>query len=343
MLGGSKVAAMGTARGEVAWKSSRALLLVLKELSRAAPGLGRGWFQRLVQLEFEGGVLRVGVENEAQVEYLRRECGAALVAAAQAVTGRLVSIEFEVLAGACAAAKSPAFTRSKATLAGFVVGGGNRFAHASVLAALEEPGAVYNPLFVYGSAGTGKSHLLDGAAAVLREKLGAPVLHYTADSWTAELVKQYEEDTWEAFRRRVRSAGALILDDVQVLAERPRSLDELFHTINAFLGDQRQIVFAADRPPTELVGFPDRLIGRFGAGLVAGMDPPDAETRTAIVLARARAEAIEISDSVVKALVAEGPELMQELLALLVRLDAMSRMEAMPISAEMVRRAMVNS
>lgn len=338
MSGGSKIAAAGSAQVGMAWRHPHALSLILDELSRSAPDLARGWFSRLVQAKFEGGVLGVLAANPAQVEYLRRECGSHFVAAAQAVTGRLVSIEFEVAPDTTPAKRIPAFTKSGFTLAKFVVGPGNRFAHASMVAAIEEPGAVYNPLFIHGPKGTGKSHLVEGAAATLRESLGGAVFHFTADSWTAELVKQFEDDTWDEFRRRVRSAGALILDDVQLLGDRPRSLDELFHTINVLLDDQRRIILAADRPPTALTGFPERLIGRFSAGLVAGIDPPDTETRAAILRAKARSLAIEIPNDVIRFLTIDPNRPLHNLLALLTRLDSMSRMEAMPISMEMAKR-----
>lgn len=342
MSGVSRTTLVGGARAEKARRDPHALLSILDELIRAEPNLARGWFHRLIPTRFDGGVLRIQAENAAQVDYLRRECGAPLVAAAQTATGRLVSVEFEVAPSRVEAEPPPRQDKTGRTFGDFVVGPGSRFAHASMMAAVEEPGVTYNALFLHGPVGVGKSLLLEAAATALRGKSQELVLHYSAESWTAELVKQFEDGASDVFRRRTRGAAALLVDDVHRLADRPRSLEELFQALNALLGDQRQVIFTADRPPTELTGFPERLIGRFSAGLVAGIDPPDVETRTAILKTIAKSATIEISEAVVEKLAAEGSGSMHDLSAILVRLDAMSRMEAMPISEEMLRRARTN-
>lgn len=311
---------------------------ILDLLTQHEPGLARGWFSRLQQADFDGGVLRVRTENESQAAHLRTECLAGLVAAAQDLTGRFVSFEFSVAPAAMvieafgSAPREPSF-------AGFVEGPSNRFARAAVIAATESPGEIYNPLFLHGPIGTGKTHLLRAAAAGLRERLDATVFRLSAESWTAELVTHLESDTLENWRQRIRGGGALIIDDVHELADRPRSLDELFHAMNVLIDAGRQLIFASVRAPTELAGFPDRLVGRFSAGLVASLDVADKETRFAILQEKARTLAIEIPDEVVRFLATDSHRPLHNLLAMLTRLDAMSRMEAMPISMEMARRA----
>lgn len=326
-------------RKESQMGSASLLPSILERVVGAEAHLARGWFSRLRQLDFDGGVLRVQVENEAQTTHLQHECLARLVAAAQNITGRFVAFEFQV-------APSPPATvprRSAAnepTLAGFVAGPSNRFARAAVVAVTESPGDTYNPLFLHGPTATGKSHLLRAAAAALRNRLDGKVYAYTAESWTAELVEHFERDTLDTLRSRLRSGGAMIIDDVQELADRPNSLDDLFHAMNALLDDQRQLIFAADRAPNELVGFPDRLIGRFSAGLVASIDLPDEETRIAILKEKARSLAIEVPDSVIQWITADASRSLNDQLGALTRIDAQSRIEAMPVTVELARRAM---
>jgi chromosomal replication initiator protein len=191
----------------------------------------------------------------------------------------------------------------KYTFEQFVIGRGNRFAHAASLAVAELPGQTYNPLFIHGRPGLGKTHLLHAIGNyVLRFNPGTRVRYATVEEFTTQFVSAVRARDTSGFKERYREVDLLLLDDVQFLADKARTEEELFHTFNALRDGGRQLVMTCDRSPDELDGLEERLSERFASGLVVSVDPPDLHVRRAILEKRARLDAVEA-----------GPELLDEI------------------------------
>jgi chromosomal replication initiator protein len=200
-----------------------------------------------------------------------------------------------------APAEAPTGTRlnPKYTFEQFVIGEGNRFAHAAALAVAELPAQAYNPLFLHGPPGLGKTHLLHAIGNfVQRYGAGLRVRYATIEEFTTEFVDAVRSRRTGDFKDGFRSADVVLIDDVQFLAGRAKTREEFFHTFNALLGSGRQLVISSDRSPEELADLEGRLAERFRSGLVADLEPPPATVRRAILAKRARLDAVEVSDEV---------------------------------------------
>lgn len=183
----------------------------------------------------------------------------------------------------------------------FVVGACNRLAHASALAIGENPGCAYNPLFVHGNVGLGKSHLLQAIChTVLRRDPNARVLYLSCEDFTNAFIQAIQNGHLDSFREQYRTADMLVIDDVQFLANKEKTQDEFFHTFNALYDGQKQIVLSSDRPPVEIPTVEERLVSRFKWGLVAEVEAPCFETRAAIVKRKAAGRNIDLTDDVAR-------------------------------------------
>lgn len=172
-------------------------------------------------------------------------------------------------------------------LENFIIGSGNRLAHAACQAVAGNPGGRYNPLFLYGGVGLGKTHLLQATGnAILKHSPRATVVYTTTEDFTNQVIEAIQHQKMEQFRRRYRLVDVLIIDDVQFLANKERTQEEFFHTFNALYEEQKQVILSADRPPQELQ-LEDRLISRFERGMIADVSAPDYETRLAILTSKA--------------------------------------------------------
>jgi chromosomal replication initiator protein len=193
----------------------------------------------------------------------------------------------------------PGLLNPKYTFEQFVIGEGNRFAHAAALAVAELPAQAYNPLFLHGPPGLGKTHLLHAIGNfVQRYGAGLRVRYATSEEFTREFVEAVRAKRTADFKDEFRSADVVLMDDVQFLAGRDKTREEFFHTFNALVGSGRQLVISSDRSPEELMDLEARLVERFRAGLVAELEPPPADVRRAILAKRSRLDGVEVSGEV---------------------------------------------
>ena len=228
------------------------------------------------------------------------------------------------------------------TFDAFVPGPSNRFAHAAAMAVAEAPPSkAYNPLFIYGGVGLGKTHLLIAAGHhMYRLNVGIRVKYVTSEQFVTEFIKAVRERQGDAFRQRYREVDVLLVDDIQFLAKREETQTEFFHTFNHLHGAGHQIVIASDRPPHELSGLEDRLVSRFRWGLCVDVQPPDLETRIAILQLKAERDDIHVPPDVVEYVASKFDQSVRELEGALVRVVAWSELTGQQIGIELAERAL---
>jgi chromosomal replication initiator protein len=226
------------------------------------------------------------------------------------------------------------------TFAEFVVGSANQFAHAAALAVANQPGEKYNPLFIYGGVGLGKTHLVTAIGHQLWNSGKRKVLFMPAELFMNELITSLRRDRMGEFKEKFRRVDALILDDVQFLAGRERTQEEFFHTFNALHSDRHQIVLTSDKVPRDIPGLEERLRNRFESGLIADVAPPDLETRVAIVQKKAAHENMALPADVSLYIAQNVPSNVRELEGCLTRLAALASMDRTPVTVEFTRQAL---
>ena len=228
------------------------------------------------------------------------------------------------------------------TFDSFVEGKSNQLARAAGMQIGDNPGRVYNPLFIYGGVGLGKTHLMHAVGnRMLHNNPGAQVLYMHSESFVAEMVKALQHGTIDDFKRRMRSVNALLIDDVQFFAGKERSQEEFFHTFNALFESQQQIILTSDRFPKEVDGLEDRLKSRFGWGLTVAVEPPDLETRVAILKTKAQQLfSVELPNDVAFFIGKRVRSNIRELEGALRRIVANSHFTDLPITMEFAKEAL---
>lgn len=236
----------------------------------------------------------------------------------------------------------PARLNPKYTFDSFVIGPSNRFAHAAALATAEAPGTNYNPLFVYGGVGLGKTHLLQAIGHyVTRHSPALTVQFVTIETFTNDFINSLRDDSIEGFKHRYRQNDVLLIDDIQFLENKEQTQEEFFHTFNSLYEAGKQIVISSDRPPRALRTLEDRLRSRFESGLTVDIQPPDLETRIAILRKKVQSEGIDLADDEVLAQIASRvPTNIRELEGCLTRIVAFSSFTKRPIDVDMAREVL---
>ncbi|WP_152822972.1 MULTISPECIES: chromosomal replication initiator protein DnaA [unclassified Corynebacterium] len=229
----------------------------------------------------------------------------------------------------------------KYTFESFVIGSSNRFANGAAVAVAENPARAYNPLFISGGSGLGKTHLLHAAgnyAKVLQPTLR--IKYVSSEEFTNDYINSVRDDRQESFKRRYRNLDILMVDDIQFLQGKEGTQEEFFHTFNALHQAEKQIILSSDRPPKELTTLEDRLRTRFQAGLIADIQPPDLETRIAILMKKAEADGTRVDRSVLELIASRFESSIRELEGALIRVSAYSSLTNEPIDMRMAEIAL---
>ncbi|HUL84367.1 MAG TPA: chromosomal replication initiator protein DnaA [Actinomycetota bacterium] len=329
------------------------------------------WFSDVRPAALDANVLTLAVPSPLVRERLQHNHLSLIEDAAATACGRPVKIEFEIEEGLRPAVQetstevlppsipvaeaapletrvappslgAPGLPFPNYTFDAFVPGPSNRFAHAAAMAVAEAPpSTAYNPLFIYGGVGLGKTHLLIAVGHhIYRINPGIRVKYVTSEQFVTEFIKAVRERQGDRFRQRYREVDVLLVDDIQFLAKREETQTEFFHTFNHLHGSARQIAIASDRPPHELSGLEERLVSRFRWGLCVDVQPPDLETRIAILQLKAEREGLTISHDVIEFVASKFDQSVRELEGALVRVVAWSELTQQPIDQVLAERAL---
>jgi len=273
------------------------------------------WFASVHPVSLNQSSITLEVPNEFSEVWLKDNYLELLQDALAAASGRKLNIRFTIADGSVAAPAKPARGKKSAaakkasdgdlvfnprnTFDTFVVGNNNSFAHAAAMAVAQQPGKAYNPLFLYGGTGLGKTHLLHAVGQhVVGSKKGAKVSYVSSEKFTNEYIAAIQENQLVKFRKKYRQTDVLLIDDIQFLAGKERIQEEFFHTFNALHEAHKQIVLTCDRPASEIQNLEHRLVSRFEWGLVTDLQPPDVETRLAILRNKVKTMGVEIPEDV---------------------------------------------
>jgi chromosomal replication initiator protein len=316
---------------------------ILEEVARRVGETAfQTWFDGVDTRPRRGGHLEVRVPTPFQRQFIAdRYHGVIADAAATVCGGPQPSVEFRLPApasgragenGASGAVGLP--LRPEFTFDRFIPGPSNRFAFAAAQAVGEHPGEQYNPLFLHGSVGLGKTHLLQAIARSHIERGLGRVIAISCASFTDDFIASIADGRVEAFRERYRSADSLLIDDIHFLEAKNRTQEEFFHTFNTLTTLGRQIVLTSDSPPDEIAGLGERLISRFRRGLIAQLNPPDLENRVAIVIRKGRDQGLEIPTPVAELVAQRVRENVRELEGAVLRLHSLVHLEHRPLDIE---------
>lgn len=323
---------------------------VLAQLRSQSPAISRHWFDQLEPLGLEGGQLRVRAPSRIYRDYLQRECQAAFTDALQHVSGRLLGVRFlepDEIGGAGAGgnAQSPAISGEGNLVISpdygfdsFVVGPGNQLAHAAAIAVSSSPGRSYNPLFIHGASGLGKTHLLQAICLQLLERNPDLRLAYIpCERFQNKFMESVQKSAMADFRHQFRDVDILVIDDIHSLARWGLTQEEFFHTFNTLYQSSKQIVLSSDAAPGDIPELEERLVSRFKWGLVTEVEPPDFETRVAIVRMKARLRDCDMPDDVACHVATRIDTHVRELEGAVTKLQHRSVVEGRPIDLAMAR------
>lgn len=315
------------------------------------------WLKSTKAVALEGNTLTIAVPSEFAKDWLENQYTGLISDVIEEITGSKLQIKFDVpepdegmneikhiknpKQTVDNASETKSMLNDKYTFDTFVIGAGNRFAHAASLAVAEAPAKAYNPLFIYGGVGLGKTHLMHAIGHYVREhNPEAKVLYITSEKFTNEFINSIMENDSSSFRNKYRNVDVLLIDDIQFIAGKESTQEEFFHTFNTLHEENKQIVISSDRPPKEIPTLEDRLRSRFEWGLITDITPPDLETRIAILNKKAKAEGLDIPNEVMLYIANQIDTNIRELEGALIRVVAYSSLVNKDIDAALAADAL---
>jgi chromosomal replication initiator protein len=321
---------------------------ILQNVRHNHPSLNRVWFDQMVPRQLTGGVIQVTVSTPAQLNFCQSQCQQPFTAAAQAITGRLIAVSFHCehlpRGGVFNEGDQPLPLNPDYAFENFVTGPCNRLPHAASVAVSENPGKAYNPLFIHGGVGLGKTHLLQAVCQTVLERTpDARILYLSCDSFINQFMSAVETGDMNQFRYRYRNVDVLVIDDIHFLRGRERTQEEFFHTFNTLYQSHRQIILSADAAPSEIPELEERLVSRFNWGLVARIEKPCYETRVAILQKKARMRGLTLADDVVCYVAAKVENNTRELEGAITKIQGMSLLSNGVIDLELAKAALGES
>src|SRR4051794_3628953 len=321
---------------------------ILQAVRNQHPSLHRVWFDQLAAKQLTNGVIQITVATPAQLNFCQSQCQQPFTAAAQQVTGRLIAVIFHCdnlpRGGFFNEGEQPLPLNPDYVFDNFVTGPCNRLPHAASIAVADQPGRAYNPLFIHGGVGLGKTHLLQAVCQKLLERQDdARILYLSCDSFINQFITAVETGDMNQFRFRYRNVDMLVIDDIHFLAGRDRTQEEFFHTFNTLYQQHKQIILSADCPPSEIPELEERLVSRFNWGLVARIEKPCYETRVAILQKKARMRGLTLPDDVVCYIAAKVENNTRELEGAVTKIQGMAMLTSGEIDLELAKAALGES
>jgi chromosomal replication initiator protein len=340
-------------KAEQAWQAAVGQLQM--EMPKAAFDT---WVQGAEFLSYEDGSFVIGVPNAYARDWLQSRLVSTVSRILTGIMNRTVEVHFNVWQKLvepenpkisiesdpnyeidCETEIRNSTLNPRYTFENFVVGPSNRLAHAASLAVAEKPTFTYNPLFLYGGVGLGKTHLLHGIGNLCAQR-GMQVLYVSSEEFTNDLINAIRTHTTQAFREKYRRIDVLLIDDIQFIAGKESTQEEFFHTFNTLHGQNKQIVISSDRPPKAMVTLEERLLSRFEWGLTADIQPPDIETRVAILRSKAERAGFHIQDEILQQIARRVQSNIRELEGALTRVVAFADLSGLPVSQQLVDSAL---
>ena len=318
------------------------------------------WIKSCEPISISNDTIRISVPNSFTQDILEKRYKDLVANSIKSICSKLYKIEFliasDIKSDETSKEDTPELKKNKAVLISdelsttlnpkytfdsFVIGNSNRFAHAASLAVAESPAKAYNPLFIYGGVGLGKTHLMHAIGHyILDSNPNARVEYVSSEKFTNELINAIKDDKNEEFRNKYRNVDVLLIDDIQFIAGKERTQEEFFHTFNALHEANKQIIISSDRPPKEIPTLEDRLRSRFEMGLIADIQPPDFETRIAILKTKAQIENIDIPNEVMNYIATYIKSNIRELEGALIRIVAYSSLTNKEITVDLASEAL---
>jgi len=308
------------------------------------------WLKNTSLISYEDGTFVIGVPSAYAKDWLENRLLTTIKRTLNSLAGRSVEVKFavraererevprllnELVSEPYSDREAPSeMLNPRYTFETFIVGPSNRLAHAASLAVAENPAQAYNPLFIYGGVGLGKTHLLQAIGHATQKK-GLRVLYVSSERFINDLINSIRDHTTEAFRQKYRDNDVLLIDDIQFIAGKESTQEEFFHTFNFLHEANKQIVLSSDRPPKALVTLEERLRSRFEWGLIADIQPPDLETRIAILRFKAKEQPLPVPDEVIDFIAHQIRNNIRELEGALNRVVAYAKLMKRPLTVEM--------
>lgn len=339
-------------RVEQAWQATLGQLRI--EMSKANFDT---WVKNAELISYEDGEVIIGVKNAYARDWLTERLSSTITRSMTGLLNRTVKVRFivwhpiieeeaielnpqlNVQEQSSQIIQKPSSCggnlRERYTFENFVVGASNRMAHAACLAVAESPAKAYNPLFLYGGVGLGKTHLLNAIGNYCRQH-NLNVLYVSSEEFTNDFIDSLRMHKPQAFREKYRQTDVLLIDDIQFIAGKEETQGEFFHTFNTLHGQDKQIVITSDRPPKALVTLEDRLRSRFEGGLIADIQPPDFETRVAILRYKAEQAGLLIEEEYIRLIAQRVQSNIRELEGALTRVTAHARISGKPLTAQLI-------